>query len=56
MTAERTTRAIWGMNTMPIASMALASEGPRTETITIASKMLGKASITSMSRIRPESV
>src|SRR5215208_1515346 len=54
MTAERTTRAIWGMNTMPIASIAFGKLGPRTETTTMASRMLGKARMTSISRMSTE--
>jgi hypothetical protein len=41
---------------IPMASIALTREGPRMLTIMMASRMLGKASITSMSRMRPESV
>src|SRR5215217_2713747 len=55
MTAERTTRAICGMNTMPIASIAFGRLGPSTETMTMASRMLGKDRITSMRRISTES-
>src|SRR5919202_607865 len=43
------------MNTMPIASIAFGRLGPRTETTTMASRMLGKARMTSIKRMSTES-
>ena len=50
------TRANTGMETMPIAIWALMRPEPRTVTMMIARRRLGKLSITSMKRIRMLSV
>ena len=51
-TAPRTTRAIAGVNTIPIAIIALRRLGPRSPAITIAKTRPGSANMRSTRRIR----